>query len=57
MAWIGVTMVTWSWSTVFFAVVAVAQMGLWGQKKEQRYRKEFGDVYKKKKYVMLPGIW
>ena len=57
LAWIGIAMVTWSWSTVFFAVVAVAQMGVWAQKKEQRYRKEFGGEYKKKRSVMLPGIW
>ena len=57
LAWIGIALVTWSWSTVFFAVVAVAQMGVWGQKKEQRYRKEFGGEYRKKRYVMLPGVW
>ena len=57
LAWIGIAMVTWSWSTVFFAVVAIGQMGVWAKKKEQRYRKEFGGEYKKKRYGMLPGIW
>ena len=56
-AWTGIAMVSWSLSTVLFAVVAVAQMGLWAKKKEGRYRKEFGGKYRRKTYVMLPGIW
>ena len=57
LAWIGIALITWSWSTVLFAVVAVSQMGLWAGKKERRYRREFGDKYKKKRSVILPGIW
>lgn len=56
-AWIGITMVTQSLSTVLFVVVAVAQMGAWGKKKERNYRREFGDKYMRKRYVMLPGIY
>lgn len=55
-AWTGISMVTRSWSTVLFLVVAGAQMAVWGQKKERRYRKEFGDKYKKKRFAMIPGI-
>ncbi|CAF9942802.1 MAG: 3-oxo-5a-steroid 4- dehydrogenase [Alectoria fallacina] len=57
MAWIGIALVSWSWSTVLFAVVAAAQMGLWAKKKEARYRKDFGGKYQKKRFSMLPGIW
>lgn len=56
-AWTGIAMVSWNLSTVLFAVVAVAQMGVWAKKKEMRYRKEFGAKYQRKKYAMLPGIW
>jgi len=57
MAWVGISLVSLSWSTVLFTAVAVGQMGLWAQKKEKRLRNEFGDKYKKKRYAMLPGLW
>ncbi|KAL8928634.1 MAG: hypothetical protein Q9172_000849 [Xanthocarpia lactea] len=57
LAWIGICGVTWSLASVLFAVVAVAQMGVWAQKREVRYRREFGGKYQKKKSVMLPGLW
>jgi very-long-chain enoyl-CoA reductase len=57
MAWIGVALVNRSLSTVLFIIVAVGQMCAWASKKEKRYRKEFGDKYKRKRYAMLPGIW
>lgn len=56
-AWVGISMVSWSLSTVLFAVVAMVQMGLWAKKKENRYRKDFGGRYQKKRFEMLPGIW
>ena len=56
-AWIGISMITWSLSTVIFAVAAVGQMAAWASKKEARYRKEFGAKYQRKRYAMLPGIW
>ncbi|KAH3910200.1 hypothetical protein HBI56_078660 [Parastagonospora nodorum] len=56
-AWIGVALVNWSLSTVVFIIFAVGQMGVWAWKKERRYRKEFGDKYKRKRYAILPGIW
>ncbi|KAL4872958.1 hypothetical protein BDV12DRAFT_114394 [Aspergillus spectabilis] len=56
-AWVGVYLVSGlSWSVLFFIVVAAGQMVLWAQKKERRYRKEFGEKYKRKKFVMLPGL-
>jgi very-long-chain enoyl-CoA reductase len=56
-AWIGVALVNCSFSTVLFIGFAVGQMGVWAWKKERRYRKEFGDKYKRKRYAILPGIW
>ena len=55
-AWLGIWAVNRSWSTVVFLVLAVAQMASWAWKKEKRYRKEFPETYKKKRYAMLPGI-
>lgn len=55
-AWVGMLLVTRSWSTAVFIVVAVVQMALWAKKKESRYRKEMGAKYKKKRFAMLPGI-
>ncbi|KAL9596798.1 MAG: hypothetical protein Q9219_005557 [cf. Caloplaca sp. 3 TL-2023] len=57
MAWVGIAGVTWSWSSVLFAAVAVGQMGVWAGKREARYRKEFVREYRRKRYVMLPGLW
>ena len=57
-SWIGVYLVSgFSWSVLLFLAVSVGQMMEWAKKKEKRYRKEFGDKYKKKRYTMLPGIW
>lgn len=56
-AWIGVTGITRSLSTLVFIAVAVVQMGLWAGKKEKAYRKEFGQKYTRKRWVMLPGLW
>ncbi|MCJ1260673.1 3-oxo-5a-steroid 4- dehydrogenase [Lobaria immixta] len=56
-AWVGVGLVTWSWSAAVFLAVAVVPMGLWARKKEARYRREFGGRYRKKRFVMIPGIW
>ncbi|ORX99278.1 3-oxo-5-alpha-steroid 4-dehydrogenase-domain-containing protein [Clohesyomyces aquaticus] len=57
MAWAGIWLINWSLSTAVFIVVAAAQMAAWASKKEKRYRKEFGDKYKRKRFVMLPGIY
>ena len=56
-AWLGITLVSWNLSTVIFVLVAVGQMGIWAGGKEKKYRREFGDKYKKKRFVMLPGLW
>jgi very-long-chain enoyl-CoA reductase len=57
LAWIGVFLVSQlSWSVLLFTLVSGLQMWSWGWKKEKRYRKEFGDKYKKKKTVILPFL-
>lgn len=57
-AWLGIYLVSGlSWSVLFFVAVGGAQMASWAAKKERRYRKEFGDKYKRKSFVMLPGIF
>jgi len=57
-SWIGVYLVSGlSWGVLIFLVVSVLQMRQWAIKKERRYRKEFGDKYKKKRYTMLPGVF
>ena len=57
MTWVGVFFVTRDIATVIFLLASVAQMGIWGKKKERNYRKEFGDKYKKKRHSILPGIY
>ena len=56
-AWTGILLISRSWSTAVFVAVAVAQMALWAKKKENRYRKELGGKYNKKRYLMMPGVW
>lgn len=55
-SWIGIWMVNRSVSTGIFLAVAGAIMAIWAKQKERKYRKEFGDKYKRKPSVMLPGI-
>ncbi|KAF2760620.1 enoyl reductase [Pseudovirgaria hyperparasitica] len=56
-AWIGIMLCTMSASTAVFMVPAVGQMAAWAKKREYRYRKEFPDKYKKKRFAILPGIY
>ncbi|OTB04199.1 hypothetical protein M426DRAFT_321056 [Hypoxylon sp. CI-4A] len=55
-AWIGIILVTRSPSLVLFIVIGSYYMYIWGWGKEKNYRKQFGDKYKKKRYVILPGL-
>lgn len=57
LVWLAIGMVTRSWSALVFVLVAIAQMGLWAQKKENKYQREFGSKYRKKRWLFLPGIW
>ncbi|KAF2107354.1 3-oxo-5-alpha-steroid 4-dehydrogenase-domain-containing protein [Lophiotrema nucula] len=56
-AWIGIWLVNWSLSTGVFLAFSFTTMAIWAKKKERRYRKEFGDKYKRKSFVILPGIY
>ncbi|KAI0389704.1 3-oxo-5-alpha-steroid 4-dehydrogenase-domain-containing protein [Xylariaceae sp. FL0594] len=55
-AWIGIILITRSPTLVVFIAIGSYFMYVWGWGKEKAYRKEFGDKYKKKRSVMLPGL-
>ncbi|KAI3340250.1 3-oxo-5-alpha-steroid 4-dehydrogenase-domain-containing protein [Ustulina deusta] len=55
-AWIGIILVTRSPALVVFITIGSYYMYIWGWGKEKAYRKQFGDKYKKKRSVMLPGL-
>ncbi|KAF2718504.1 hypothetical protein K431DRAFT_287656 [Polychaeton citri CBS 116435] len=57
LAWVGIWLLTWNWATGVFAVIGIGQMAIWAKKRENRYRKESGGKYQKKRFCMLPGIW
>lgn len=56
LSWVGVIIASRDWSVLLFIAIGAAQMAAWAKGKEKAYRKEFGDKYKKKRYVMLPGL-
>ncbi|KYK61212.1 steroid alpha reductase family protein [Drechmeria coniospora] len=56
LSWVGVILVSRDWAVTLFIAIGAAQMYVWAKGKEAAYRKEFGDKYKKKRYVMLPGL-
>ncbi|KAJ5273407.1 hypothetical protein N7478_008532 [Penicillium angulare] len=57
LAWLGVFLVSQlNLSVLLFALVGGVQMWSWAWKKEKRYRKDFGEKYKKKKTVLLAYI-
>ncbi|KAK8086381.1 enoyl reductase [Apiospora phragmitis] len=56
LSWIGVILISRSPSVALFIAVGSMYMFTWGKGKERAYRKEFGDKYKKKRFVMLPGL-
>lgn len=55
-SWIGVAIALRSWSTTIFLSGGTYQMLAWAKGKERAYRKEFPETYKKKKFVLLPGL-
>lgn len=44
------------WATIVFLIEGIYYMQQWAQQKERRYREEFGDKYKPKKYPFVPFI-
>ncbi|KAI5862410.1 3-oxo-5-alpha-steroid 4-dehydrogenase-domain-containing protein [Durotheca rogersii] len=55
-AWAGIILVTRSPALLFFITIGSYFMYTWGWGKEKAYRKQFGDKYKKKRHVILPGL-
>lgn len=55
-AWIGLILVSRSPSVTIFITFGTMYMYDWAKGKERAYRKEFGDKYKKKRSVILPGL-
>jgi very-long-chain enoyl-CoA reductase len=53
---IGLSLVTGSLSQALFTAAGWYQMQEWAQGKEKRYRQDFGDKYKPKRYPLTPGI-
>ena len=56
LAWAGMILASRSWAVALFISIGAAQMYVWAKGKERAYRAEFGDKYKRKRYVMLPGL-
>ncbi|KAK4069875.1 uncharacterized protein Triagg1_6670 [Trichoderma aggressivum f. europaeum] len=56
LAWAGIITASRDWSVALFITMGAIQMFIWAKGKERAYRKEFGDKYKKKRFVMLPGL-
>lgn len=56
LSWVGIILVSRDWTVALFIAIGAAQMFDWAKGKERAYRKEFGDSYKKKRFVMLPGL-
>ncbi|PFH60529.1 hypothetical protein XA68_10809 [Ophiocordyceps unilateralis] len=55
-SWVGIIVASRDWAVSLFIGIGAAQMYAWARGKESAYRKEFGDKYKKKRYVILPGL-
>ena len=56
LAWCGVVVAARSWACALFITVGGWQMYHWARDRERAYRAEFGDRYKQKRYVLLPGL-
>ncbi|KAM4060080.1 3-oxo-5-alpha-steroid 4-dehydrogenase [Hirsutella rhossiliensis] len=56
LSWVGIVIASRDWAVALFISVGVVQMYTWARGKESAYRKEFGDKYKKKRFVLLPGL-
>lgn len=56
MVWVGVILISRSWVVVVFICMGIIYMRDWLRGKEKVLRKEFGDWYKNKRYIMLFGF-
>lgn len=55
-AWVGLVLVSRSPSVALSISIGSYFMYTWARQKERAYRREFGDKYKKKRFVLLPGL-
>lgn len=56
LSWVGIVIASRDWAVALFISIGAAQMYTWARAKERAYRSEFGDKYKKKRFVLLPGL-
>lgn len=56
LSWAGIIVASRDWTVAFFIAIGAAQMYTWAQGKERAYRAQFPDKYKKKRFVILPGL-
>ncbi|TIB71265.1 hypothetical protein E3Q22_02772 [Wallemia mellicola] len=63
-SWLGILGLTGSWAdcltnpkVAIFLLVSAGTMAKWAKKKDQNYRKEFGDKYPKSRRILIPYIW
>lgn len=56
LAWLGVILISRDLWVVVFIAGGTYYMAGWGRDKELDLRRRFPDKYKKKRYVMLPGL-
>lgn len=58
LGWIAVTVISgFQVPAIVFLGAGVFIQSLWAGQKERRYRKEFGERYKRKRWTILPGLW
>ncbi|KAI0013239.1 3-oxo-5-alpha-steroid 4-dehydrogenase-domain-containing protein [Xylariaceae sp. FL0662B] len=55
-AWLGIILFTRSPALAVFITFGIYYMYTWALGKEKAYRKQFGDKYKKKRSLILPGL-
>lgn len=56
-AWLAITVMSFSLSSLIFLVVSTVQMTIWAIKKHKNYRREFGDQYPRQRKIMYPFIF
>ncbi|KAI8928904.1 3-oxo-5-alpha-steroid 4-dehydrogenase-domain-containing protein [Entophlyctis helioformis] len=56
LGWVIVSLITGSIAVWVFALAGAGQMYLWAVKKHQRYRKEFGDKYPRRRKILIPFL-
>ncbi|TIA88690.1 hypothetical protein E3P99_02481 [Wallemia hederae] len=55
--WVAILGITGSWAVAIFLLVSAVTMAKWAKKKDQLYRKQFGDKYPRNRRILFPYIW